>query len=344
MSPRTGAARRPPRQLDAEAALDWNIPCYNRLPDPLFEIAVDDFQVPVIELPEQLLSARLQGQRIRVHVLLGFMAPPGNIKRIPAGYMIEKAIETGRVEPGGELVEPTSGNMGVSLAFCARKYDVGVTAIVSDRLGDGKLRPLVRHGARIVKESEAVKTLNLASSPGSIALAQMYAATTGGVFLNQYGNPWNPESYERLVAPQLWERLGGHVNLLVSAIGSTGTLVGLGGYFRARNPLLQAVATMPYLGQEIEGTRDEERLRQITHDWRPIATAVDPIDELVARRVSALLNESGIPAGPSSGAALRSADHYLLQRMADRTIDELRSADGTIGVVLPFADTLYPYA
>lgn len=324
--------------------MDWNIPCYNRLPDPLFEIGIDDFSVPVIELPEQLLSSRLQGQGIRMHVLLGFMAPPGNIKRIPAGYMIAKAIESGRIEPGGALVEPTSGNMGVSLAFCAKKYDIGVIAIVSDKLAEGKFRPLLRHGAEVVRESEAARYLDLPSSPGSIGLAELYARKTGAVFLNQYGNSWNPQSYEELVAPQLWERFGDRVSLFVSAIGSTGTLVGLGGYFKARNARFQVVATMPYLGQEIEGTRDEERLRQVTHDWRTVATAVDPIDELVARRVSALLNESGIPAGPSSGAALRSADHYLLQRMADRTIDELRNADGTVGVILPFADTLYPYA
>jgi cysteine synthase len=324
--------------------LDWNIPCYNRLPDPLFEIAIDDFHVPVIELPQQLLSARLQGQGIRMHVLLGFMAPPGNIKRIPAGYMIAKAIASGRVAPGGTLVEPTSGNMGVSLAYCAKKYDIRVITIVSDKLAEGKFRPLLRHGAEVVRESEAARYLDLPSSPGSIGLAEMYARQTGAVFLNQYGNSWNPQSYEELAAPQLWERIGDRVGLLVSAIGSTGTLVGLGRYFKARNARFEVVATMPYLGQEIEGTRDEERLRQVTHDWREVATAVDPIDELVARRVSALLNESGIPAGPSSGAALRSADHYLLQRMADRTLDELRNADGTIGVILPFADTLYPYA
>lgn len=324
--------------------MDWNIPCYNRLPDPLFEIAIDDFSIPIIELPEQLLSARLQGQGIRVHVLLGFMAPPGNIKRIPAGYMIERSIATGVVRPGGTLVEPTSGNMGVSLAFCAKRYEVSVVAIVADTLAEGKLRPLVRHGAEVVKESAAVARLNLRSSPGSIKLAELYAKETGAAFLNQYGNSLNPQSYEQLVAPPLWERLGDHISVLVSAIGSTGTLVGLGRYFRARNSQFRVVATMPYLGQEIEGTRDEERLRQVTHNWREIATAVDPIDELVARRVSALLNESGIPAGPSSGAALRSADHYLLQKMADRTLDELRNADGTIGVIVPFADTLYPYA
>jgi cysteine synthase len=324
--------------------LDWNIPCYNRLPDPLFEIGIDDFHVPVIELPQQLLSARLQGQGVRMHVLLGFMAPPGNIKRIPAGYMIEKAIESRRIEPGGTLVEPTSGNMGVSLAYCAKKYQIGVVTIVSDKLTEGKFRPLLRHGAEVVRESEAARYLDLPSSPGSIGLAEMYARKTEAVFLNQYGNVWNPQSYEELVAPQLWERLGDRTSLLVSAIGSTGTLVGLGSYFKARNARCKVVATMPYLGQEIEGTRDEERLRQVTHDWREVATAVDPIDELVARRVSALLNESGIPAGPSSGAALRSADHYLLQKMADRTLDELRNTDGTIGVILPFADTLYPYA
>jgi cysteine synthase len=234
--------------------------------------------------------------------------------------------------------------MGVSLAFCARRYGIKVVALVSDRLGDGKLRPLLRHGAAVLKESEAAESLGLRAAHSTIELAESYAKKHGAVFLNQYGNPWNPESYERLVAPQLWDHIGSCTSVLVSAIGSTGTLIGIGRYFQAKNPRFQVVATMPYLGQEIEGTRDDERLREVTHDWRDIATAIDPIDELVARRVSALLNESGIPAGPSSGAALRSADHFLLQRMADGSLDRLRSEDGAVGVIVPFADTLYPYA
>jgi cysteine synthase B len=324
--------------------MDWNIPCFCRLPDPLFEIPIDDFYVPVIRLPEEVLSRRLRGQRIAIYALLGFVAPPGNIKRIPAGYMLERAVATGLLKRGDTLVEPTSGNMGVSLAYCAKKHGVSVTAIVSDTMPAGKLLPLKRHGARIVNESEALAHLKLAKTSGSVELGRRYAEAIGAVFLNQYGNAWNPESYAALVAPGLWKGLDGNVAMFVSSVGSTGTLLGLGGYLKAKNPGIEIIATMPYLGQCIDGTRDFERLKEISHDWTKLDPIVEPIDERTARAISNLLNESGIPGGPSSGAALGSAEHALLNKLGAGTLDRMRGPDGTVGVVVPFSDTLYPYA
>jgi cysteine synthase B len=323
--------------------MDWNIPCFCRLPDPLFEIPIDDFYVPVIRLPEEVLSRRLRGQRINVYALLGFVAPPGNIKRIPAGYMLERAVASGLLKRGDTLVEPTSGNMGVSLAYCAKKHDISVIAIVADTMPAGKLLPLKRHGARIVKESEAHAHLRLERSSGSVELGRRYAESIGAVFLNQYGNAWNPESYATLVAPGLWKGLDGNVAMFVSSVGSTGTLLGLGGYLKAKNPGIEIIATMPYLGQSIDGTRDFERLKEISHDWTKLDPIVEPIDERTARAISNLLNESGIPGGPSSGAALGSAEHALLNKLGNGTLDGIRGPDGTVGVVVPFSDTLYPY-
>jgi S-sulfo-L-cysteine synthase (O-acetyl-L-serine-dependent) len=324
--------------------MTWReLPCYGRIPDPEFEIEIEDFVVPVIRLPETLLPRRLRGQSIRIHALLGFIAPPGNIKRIPAGYMVRKAIETGLVRRGGTLVEPTSGNMGVSLAFCARPHGIKVAAIVSDTLPRGKVLPLQRMGAQVVKESEAVAVLGLQQSPGSIELARRYAEKIGGVLLNQYGNDWNPGSWEHLVAPGLWRGAGGEVALFASAVGSTGTLLGLGRYFRARDPTLAIMATIPYLGQEIDGTRDRERLGAITHDWMSLHPIVEPIDEITARALSAMLNEHGIPAGPSSGAVFGSTYHWLLNKLAAGQLDAIRDGEGRIKAIVPFADTSYPY-
>jgi cysteine synthase B len=323
--------------------MDWNVPCYCRLPDPVFEIAIDDYAVPVIRLPEHLLSEHLRGERIEIHALLGFVAPPGNIKRIPAGYMLARAVETGLLKSGDTLVEPTSGNMGVSLAFCARKYGIAVVAIVSDTLPDGKLLSLRRHGARVVTESEALAHLGLTVSPGSVELGMRYAEATGAVCLNQYGNAWNPRSYATLVAPALWEGVDGNVSMFVSAVGSTGTLLGIGGYLKRKNPGIEIVATMPISGQSIEGTRDCERLQEIGHDWRSLDPVMAPIDGQTARAASHHLNENGIPGGPSSGAAFGSAEQRLLRKLENGTLDAMRGSGGTIGVIVPFPDTIYPY-
>ena len=323
--------------------MDWTQPAYNRLPDPLFEFPVDDFSLPVIELPAEIfLSSPLHGKQIRIYALLGFMAPPGNIKRIPAGYTIEKLIERGELKPEDGVIDSSSGNWGVSVAFYGKRYNLRVIIVVSDKVPEGKLLPIRRQGATILKESEAVKALGLENSPGCMELARLYAEKHGLNYLNQYGNPLNPESYEVLVAPHLYEGTNGNISLLVSATGTRGTQLGLGRYFKKQNKTFQIVSTFPYLGQEIEGTRDERRLKEVNQP--DIADYRDPIDHRVARAASAFLNEKGIPAGPSSGAALGSLEHYLLQRVVAGTLDELRSPDGTIGAVLTFADTLYPYS
>lgn len=322
----------------------WDIPCYSRMPEPLFSVEISDYQIPIIRLPETCFEEQLRGLNIAFYAFLGFMACPGSIKRIPAEFMIDKSVETGRLKPGGKLVEPTSGNMGTAMAYYAKKkYGVEFTAVVSSRVPDGKLLPIRRQGASVAKESELVQRFGLTDKPSSITLAQMLAEDTDAVFLNQYGCEWNWMSYLD-PAEQVIERLRGNISLYVSAVGSTGTLIGFGTCFKKYNPDLRIVATMPYLGQDIEGTRDPLRLMEITHEWRKIITVEDPTDYRVARAVSGTLNEHNIPVGRSAGAALAAAEHDLLTKKAGGTLDELRCSDGTIGVFLPFADTVYPYA
>lgn len=323
--------------------MDRNVPRTSRLPDPVFAIPVDDFHLPVIQLPENLFSPRLHGQHIRVYAVLGFAAPPGNMKRIPAGYMLARAIETGLLKSGDTLVEPTSGNMGVSLAFCAEKYGVTVAAIVCDALPVGKLLALKTHGARIIRESEALAKLGLTASIGSVELGKRYAEATGAICLNQYGNAWNPESYATLAAPALWKNLDGNISMLASAVGSTGTLLGIGGYLKRKNPKIEILATMPHPGQSIDGTRDRKRLAEVSHDWRSLDPVVAPIDEETARATSYFLNENGIPGGPSSGAVFSAAERFLLDKLERDTLDAMRGNDGTVSVVVPFSDTIYPY-
>ena len=312
--------------------MDWHKlpPCYLRLPDPAFEIEVGGIQIPVILIPEELLSKPLRGKGIKIYALLGFMTPTGNIKWIPARYMIRKAMNTGLLGRKGILVEPTSGNMGLSLAYCAMEHEIIVYAVISDNLPPGKIKPLERYGAQVIKESKALELLGLSTSPGSVVISKMLAERLGGLFMNQYDNPWNPESYAAEVAPQLWQGTGCDARVSLFAVGSTGGMLGIGGYFKAQDPSHQIIATMPYPGQEIDGTRDIKRLEAVTHKWKSLPDLIDPVDHLVARARSAQLNEFGIPGGPSAGATLGSLDHYLLMRAASGTLDELRGRDGSV--------------
>ena len=323
--------------------MDRTIPPFNMEPDPAFEIEVEDYQIPVLELSQEFIPVPIRDRKIRIYALAGYHTPTGNIKHIPASYMLRRASEMGRCRNGQTVVEATSGNFGVSLAFCVKRYELKVAAIVADNLPEGKLLALRRHGAQVLKESEVAGLLRLTHRAPTTELARLYAEKIGGIHLNQYSNPWNPESYGTLIAPELWRQTGGHASIFVSAIGTTGTMMGLGGYFKNQNPSLKVIATMPYLGQNIDGTRDSRRLKEVNFLWQELADHKRRLDVRVAQAVSVELHKAGIHAGPSSGAALATLNHYLLELAETDGLDSLRNQDGSIVVITTFADTLFPY-
>src|SRR5579862_296596 len=323
--------------------MDRTMPPFNMEPDPAFEIGIEDFCIPVLELPPEFIPAPVRDRKIRIYALAGYHTPTGNIKYIPASHMLKRATETGLCQRGQTVVEATSGNFGDSLAFCAKRYGLTVAAIVSDKLPEGKLLALRRQGTQILKEGELARSLNLTHAVPTIELARLYAKKIGGVHLNQYGNPWNPESYATLIAPELWRQTGGQASILVSAIGTTGTMMGLGGYFKKQNPRLRVIATMPYLDQNIDGTRDSRRLKEVGFLWQDLADHKRRLDARVAQAVSIELHRAGIHAGPSSGAALATLGHYLLELAETDGLDDLCDQDGSIVAITTFADTLFPY-
>jgi hypothetical protein len=176
----------------AEWKMDRTMPPFNMEPDPAFEIEVENFRIPVLELPREFIPAPIRDRKIRIYALAAYHTPTGNIKYIPASYMLKRASETGLCQKGQTVVEATSGNFGDSLAFCAKRYRLTVAAIVSDRLPEGKLLSLLRQGTQILKEGEVARLLNLTRRVPTTELAHLYAEKIGGVHLNQYGNPVEP--------------------------------------------------------------------------------------------------------------------------------------------------------
>ena len=316
--------------------MNWDNPFYSRMPDPVGMIKASDYQMPIVRIPSKILSPGLHDEDIRLYAMAAFFAPPGNGKRIPAEKMLSTALASGRIKPGGTLVEPTSGGTGVAFAYLAARQGIKVVAIVSDRLVEGKLLPLVRHGATVLKESEAVRFLGLEKSPGSLELARLYAEKTEAVFLNQYWNRDNPGGW-REIAPQIWSMLGDNLTAAFFALGSTGTMRGLGGFFKEQNPGVQIVATMPYLSQEIAGTRDRKRLKDVM-PWQDLVDFQDVTDFRVAQALSAeLFATTGLPGGESSGALLGIVDHYYLEQLAAGTLRDKNIA------FMVFIDTFVPY-
>lgn len=333
---------------------DWNeVPIgLGGVPDPLFTIPVHGEELPVIKWPEEYLCDGLREQNIELYILLGFFLRPGTLKTVAAGDMIDRAVKEGVVKPGGELVESTSGGLGDGLAFHATvrrpEYRLKITLIVSDTLPAGKLLPLTRHGANVLKESQTVEMLGLEKSPGGIALAAMYAERFGAVNLNQYGgNPhtqnWNPDSYRRHLAEPIWEGVGG-ADLFITPVGSRGIIKGLGSAFREWNPKIKLVGVVPYYKQNIDGTRTLTRQREVKHDLKSLEPyTLERIDQAAADKYANQLNQWGIPVGRSGGGGYGSMEHILLNMIEDEEIDLIRRSDGAVRVILPLHDTRFPY-
>jgi cysteine synthase len=322
---------------DKTMPMTWENPFYSRMPDPIGMVVGSDYEMPVTRVTEKVLSPGLHGKGIQIYALNAFFAPPGTGKRVPVEKMYNTALASGVIKPGATFVEPTSGGTGIALAFMAQRNGHKVVTIVSDRMVEGKFLPLIRHGAIVLRESQVMELLGLTVSPGSIELARLYAEKTGAHFLNQYWNPNNAAGWEELVAPQIWDMLGDKMTAAFFALGSTGTMRGLGGYFKKKNPDLQIVATMPYLSQEIGGTRDRRRLKEVM-PWEDLIDFQDVTDFRVARALSAeLFATAGSPAGESAGAEIGILDHYYLEQLARGTLQSENVA------FMVFIDIFVPY-
>ncbi len=313
----------------------WRNPFYCRMPEPIGEIKVNGLEIPVIPIPKKLLSNGWSGQ-VEVYALGLFMLDP-NGKMVPAKYMIDMAVGKGLIGREGILVEPTSGSMGTALALHAKEYDISLYAAVADTMSEGKLLPQIRYGAIIKKESELVHELGLEKSPGLMKLSGLYAEKIGGVFLDQYHNPWNPESWAQLAQP-LHEMFGETLTEAFFGLGSTGTVRGLGGALKELYPQITIIGTHAYVGEKIAGLRDPDRLKEVA-PWERFVDVIDPIDERAVRAYTAELFDVGaIPAGPSSAAVLGTCNHYFSNLKGNGRLYRARVA------IMPFMDTIAPYS
>ena len=301
------------------------------------EVHAFDFSMPILEIPSSILSNDLHGKGVKIFALAACCAPPGTGKRIPAEHMIDRALETGRLEKSGKVVEPTSGGTGHALAFMAERKGFKFTGIVSDDLQEGKCTPILNYGATLLTESKVAHAVRMDKSIGSIELAKLYAAKVGAFNPNQYWNPDIAGAWENLIAPQAWDLIGSNVTEACFGLGSCGTIAGFHDNWKPRNPNLKFVATMPYRTQRIAGLRNKKRL-ELVRPWEGLVDYHDKTDQRVARSLSEdLFSMFGIPGGESAGASLGIIDHYYSDLLEADALPEGRVAFFVI------MDTFAPY-
>jgi cysteine synthase B len=258
---------------------------------------------------------RLAGQT--TNVILGKLEgnnPAGSVKDRPALSMIVEAEKRGDIKPGDTLIEPTSGNTGIALAMVAAMKGYRMILVMPDHLSVERRQSMRAYGAELV----------LTPKSGGMEYARDHAAQMRdegkGVILDQFANPDNPLAHYRGTGPEIWRDTEGRVTHFVSAMGTTGTIMGVSQFLKERNPAIRIIGAQPDEGSQIPGIRKwpEAYLPRIYDRSR-----VDRIEQVsqaeaeeMARR---LATEEGIFAGISAGGACAVALR-IARELANATI------------------------
>jgi cysteine synthase A len=255
--------------------------------------------------------AKERGVRANLLAKLEFFNPISSVKDRIGVAMIDALEAEGRIAPGrGVLVEPTSGNTGIALAFVAAARGYKLILVMPESMSIERRKMLALLGAELVLTQAAL------GMKGAIAKAnEIVASTPGAVMPQQFENPANPEIHRRTTAEEIWNDTKGAVDIVVSGVGTGGTLTGVGQVLKARKPSVKMVAVEPEDSAVLSGgAAGPHKIQGIGAGFAPAILDRSVIDEIVtvgnqtafdtARLVARL---EGIPVGISSGAAIAAA-------------------------------------
>lgn len=252
---------------------------------------------PLIELenipvnPHVKIYCKLEGQN-----------PGGSVKDRAAYNMIQSAINRGDFSKGAKLVEATSGNTGIALAMVANLLGVEMTLIMPDNSTRERVLSMEAYGAKVIL------TPSEKSIEYSRTVAEDMAENQGYFMLNQFSNPDNYLAHYHSTGPEIYKDTNGKVTHFVSAMGTTGTIMGVSRYLKEQNQDIQIVGTQPTDGSSIPGIRrwSPEFLPKIFEPKR-VDQVIDVSQDQATLMTRRMAKEEGILAGMSSGGALHAA-------------------------------------
>ncbi len=264
---------------------------------PTLESAIG--QTPLVRLQKigietgNILLAKLEGNN-----------PAGSVKDRPAMSMIKYAEQRQEIKPGDTLIEATSGNTGIALAMAAAIKGYKMVLIMPEHMSLERRAAMKAFGAEIILVSKAE------GMEGARDLADEMGQQGRAKVLNQFANPDNPRAHYEGTGPEIWEKTNGEVTHFVSAMGTTGTIMGVSRYLKEKNPEVQIIGVQPKGNESIPGIRrwPEEYLPDI-YDASRVDKVIDISPAQAEHMTRRLAAEEGIFAGVSSGGAI----HATLQ-------------------------------
>ena len=260
----------------------------------------------------------LEGQQARILVKLERSNPGGSVKDRIALAMIEDAEQRGTLRPGATIVEPTSGNTGIGLAWVGKAKGYKTILTMPDTMSVERRNLLKAFGARIVL------TPGAEGMKGAIAKAEEIRDNTpGAVILGQFTNPANPAAHERTTAQEIWRDTDGRVDVFVAGIGTGGTVSGTGKGLKAHKPSVEVVGVEPASSSVITtGVPGKHKIQGIGAGFVPqtyLSEYVDRVlpvtDDDAFAGARLLADHAGLLAGISSGAAFIAA--YALAKLPE---------------------------
>ena len=248
-----------------------------------------------------LVEARnlVKNKNVKLFLKLEGNNPGGSLKDRPAYNMIVSALERGDIKKGDKLIEATSGNTGIALAMISQLLGIEIELILPEDSTKERTQTMRAYGAKVILTSAKEGII------GSRDYADKKVAEGGYVMLNQFANEDNWKAHYKTTGPEIWRDTHGTVTHFVSAMGTTGTIIGTSTYLKEKNPNIQIVGAQPSDGSQIPGIRKwpKEYLPKIFD-----ASKVDAIMEVTEKEARAMTKrlalEEGVFAGMSSGGSV----------------------------------------
>ncbi|KZZ99006.1 Pyridoxal phosphate-dependent enzyme, beta subunit [Moelleriella libera RCEF 2490] len=295
--------------------------------------------LPLVEIPECLNPYRADG--VRVYAKMMSMHPATNVKVMPAMNLLRKSVEAGRTKT---IIESSSGSTVISMAMVARAFHGinDVHAYLSNKTSESKLRLMQFFGLSVTLFGGPAQPTPV-DNRGGIRAAALKAAESELVCSpNQYQNDDNWRAHVRWTGPQIHRQLP-EINVLAASMGTSGTMTGLGTYFKGIKPSVYTIAVCTHAGERVPGPREYSLMKEVKF---PHEAVVDALEEVGARESYSLsldLTRQGIVCGPSSGFTLQGLLQRLGKKKRDGTLSQLAGPSGDINCVFICSDLPFQY-
>jgi len=228
--------------------------------------------------------------------------PGGSVKDRAAYNMIKSALDRGDIKKGDKLIEATSGNTGIALAMIANAFDLDMELVMPENSTKERIQTMRAYGAKVILTSSDVGIL------GSRDYADKKVTEEGYIMLNQFANDDNWKAHYKTTGPEIWRDTQGSITHFVSAMGTTGTIMGTSTFLKEQNNSIQIIGAQPTDNSKIPGIRKwpKEYLPKIFNPKK--VDQIIEVSELEARAMTKrLAKEEGVLAGMSSGGAVTAA-------------------------------------